>query len=246
MDEGMGRSVFLAGGAGAIGRRLVPLLVAANWRVVATTRSAEKAALLAAMGAEPAVLDVYDAEATMAALLAAKPTIVIHQLTDLPQTIDRETLAGALHRNARLREVGTRHLVAAAVAAGAKRLIAQSIAFAYAAGVVPHHEGDPLAVDLPGDAGISGRGVESLERQVLSAPVHGIVLRYGRIYGPGTGRDVAVGAAPVHVDAAAKAAALAMASSDTGVFNLAEDDGTVSSERAKRCLGWDAKWRAAL
>lgn len=243
MTDGAGRCVFLAGGAGAIGRRLVPLLIQAQWRVVATTRSPEKAAMLAAMGATPVVLDVYDAAATRDAVVAARPAIVMHQLTDLPLSIDRENMAAALERNARIRGEGTRNLVAAAVEARAERLIAQSIAFVYADGACPHVESDPLAVDAPGGPGISARGVACLERQILGAPLQSVVLRYGRLYGPGTDRDEATGAGPLHVDAAAGATVLATTCAETGVFNIAEDDGAVSSERAKRDLDWHAAWR---
>jgi nucleoside-diphosphate-sugar epimerase len=79
---------------------------------------------------------------------------------------------------------------------------------------------------------------------VLDAPLHGIVLRYGLFYGPGTGFDAAIGPASVHIDAAAKAAELAIAKAAPGIYNVAEADGTVSSEKAIRVLGWDAGWRA--
>jgi len=239
----MAGTVFLAGAAGAIGRRLGPMLVAAGWRVVGTTRSPDKAAQLAAMGVEPVVVDVYDAAALLRAVADAGPAIVMHQLTDLPAGLDPARMAAALIANARLREVGTRHLVAAAVAAGATRLIAQSIAFAYADGPLPHAEADPLAVAAEGRAGASARGVQSLEQQVLAAPLAGLVLRYGRLYGPGTGTDEASGAAPLHVDAAAHAAVLAAERGAPGLYNIAEDDGTVLSERAKAELGWSAAWR---
>jgi hypothetical protein len=91
---------------------------------------------------------------------------------------------------------------------------------------------------------VSARGVASLERQVLEAPLIGIVLRYGRLYGPGTGFDAPAGAAPLHVDAAAKAAALAVGQGTSGIYNVAEDDGAVTSDRAKRELGWSADWRS--
>jgi hypothetical protein len=92
--------------------------------------------------------------------------------------MDPSQMAEASARNARMREIGTRHLVAAAVTAGAKRLIAQSIAFAYAPGPLPYREDAPLNVDAPDRAGVSARGVASLESQVLNAPLEGIVLRY--------------------------------------------------------------------
>ena len=85
----------------------------------------------------------------------------------------------------------------------------------------------------------------SLERQVLDAPLEGIVLRYGLFYGPGSGFDAPVGPGAVHVDAAAKATELAITRALPGIYNVAEPDGAVSSEKAARILGWDASWRAA-
>jgi len=240
----MDGSLFLAGASGVIGRRLAPLLVAAGWRVVGTTRFAEKVPMLRALGVEPAVLDVYDARALRDAVAAARPEIVIHQLTDLPPGLDPSRMAEALVRNARLRDEGTRHLVAAAVRAGARRLIAQSIGFIYAQGPTPHHEGDPLLPESHPAYGGTVTGVMSLERQVLSAPLEGVVLRYGLLYGPGTGFAAPVGPGAVHVDAAAKAAELAVAHGPPGIYNVAEADGYASSEKAVQAFGWDSSWRS--
>jgi nucleoside-diphosphate-sugar epimerase len=236
--------LFLAGAAGAIGRRLAPLLVADGWRVIGTTRSAEKVPFLQAMGVEPVIVDVFETDALRDAVARAQPSVVVHQLTDLPPSLDPAKMAEARARNARLRDEGTRSLVSAAVNAGVKRLIAQSIAFAYASGPLPHLEGDPLDIGVEGGAGVSARGVASLERQVLEAPIEGIVLRYGRLYGPGTGSEEAAGQVPVHVDAAARAAQLAITRGAPGIYNIAEDDGAVLSEKAKQRLGWNAGWRA--
>jgi nucleoside-diphosphate-sugar epimerase len=239
----MNRNLFLAGATGAIGKRLVPLLIADGWRVVGTTRSPEKAVTLHDLGAEAVIVDVFDATALAAAVSQAGPTVVVQQLTDLPPGLDPAQMVEGTVRNARIRDEGTRHLVAAAVRAGVQQFVAQSIAFAYAGESLPHREGDPLAVEEEGRAGVSARGVASLERQVLEATFTGIVLRYGRLYGPGTGFEVPWGPAPVHVDAAAKAAALAVAHGAPGVYNFTEDDGTVTSEKAKRELHWTADWR---
>lgn len=239
----MSRTIFLAGASGVVGRRLVPILVAEGWRVVGTTRSRAKSAMLKDLGASPAVVDVFDEPTLRRTIVETRPDIVIHQLTDLPPGLDPTQMEGAAPRNARIRDEGTRNLLAAALAANVRRLVAQSIAFAYAVGPLPHGEQDALAIDAQGRAGISARGVASLERQVLEAPLQGIVLRYGRLYGPGTGSDVPSGAAPLHVDAAARAAALAVTGGEPGVYNVAEDDGVVSSEKAKSLLGWSADWR---
>jgi nucleoside-diphosphate-sugar epimerase len=241
----MAECIFLAGATGAIGRRLAPLYVAAGWRVVGTTRSAQKAALLRELGVEPLVLDVFDAAALHDALAAARPQVVVHQLTDLPPGLDPARMAEAVRHNARIRDEGTRNLVAAAVAAGARRMLAQSIGFAYAEGPLPHGEDAPLESDFDGPGGVTLRGVASLERQVLQAPLEGIVLRYGRFYGPGTGFETASGAAPLHVDAAAHAAALAVTHGAPGIYNIAETDGTLDCTKAQRALGWSADWRIA-
>src|SRR5579872_3168859 len=143
--------VFLAGASGAIGRRLVPLLIAAGHAVTGTTRSGEKANELRARGVDAVVVDVFDAKALREKVAAARPDAIIHQLTDLPQAIDPASLAEVLARNSRLRIEGTPNLVAAAQTAGVRRLVAQSIAFAYAPGREPHAESDPL-VSPHGDA----------------------------------------------------------------------------------------------
>jgi nucleoside-diphosphate-sugar epimerase len=239
----MSKSVFLAGASGVIGLRLALLLVSEGWRVFGTTRSADKAAQLRGLGVEPVIVDVFEAPALAEAVVKARPEVVVHQLTELPPGLDPLRMAEALAPNARIRDEGTRNLVDAAVRAGARRLVAQSVAFAYAPKDLPHGEDDPLAVDAEGRVGVSARGVASLERQVLEAPLTGIVLRYGRLYGPGTGFDAPAGAAPLHVDAAAKAAALAVGQGAPGIYNVAEDDGAVTSDRAKRELGWTADWR---
>lgn len=242
----MSHSLFLAGASGAIGRRLAPLLVVDGWRIVATTRSENKTAALRQMGVEPVVVDVFDADALREAVARARPSVVIHQLTDLPAGLDPNLMAAALPRNAQIRDEGTRNLIAAAVRVGVGRLIVQSIAFAYADGPRPHSEEDRLNIDAEGGARVSIRGIASLERQTLDAPLHAIVLRYGRLYGPGTGFDAASGPGPVHVDAAAQAARLAVTQGPPGIYNIAEDDGAVSSEKAKRLLGWSADWRSRL
>lgn len=239
----MAKRIFLAGASGAIGRRLAPLLVANGWLVVGATRSKSKIPQLEEMGVEPIVVDVFDAVALQHLLTEIQPEVVIHQLTDLPYALEASKMTEALTRNARLRDEGTRNLVAAAVQGGAKRLIAQSISFIYAEGSKPHQETDPL---LPVTHPVYGEtilGVMSLERQVIDAPLEGIVLRYGLLYGPGTGFDVPIAPGSVHVDAAAKAAELAVTHGQRGIYNVAETDGTTVSDKAIQSLGWDAAWR---
>jgi nucleoside-diphosphate-sugar epimerase len=239
----MKKCMFLAGASGAIGRRLAPLLVADGWRVVGSTRSANKAGMLREMGVEPALIDVFDAGALRKVVADVQPEVVMHQLTDLPHALEASKMADALVRNARLREEGTRNLVSAAVAAGAKRLIAQSISFIYAEGPLPHREEDPLLPVSHPVYGETSRAVMSLERQVIAAPLVGVVLRYGLFYGPGTGFDSPIAPGSVHVDAAARAAVLAITRADRGIYNVAEADVSVSSDKATRVLGWDSSWR---
>ncbi|MGB3486930.1 MAG: NAD-dependent epimerase/dehydratase family protein [Xanthobacteraceae bacterium] len=240
----MNHRIFLAGATGAIGQRLVPLLRTAGHHVAGTTRFEAKAATLRALGAEPVVVDVFDADALKQAVLAAKPDIVIHQLTDLPPGLDPAKMADALVRNARIRDEGTRNLLQAALAAGARRMIAQSIAWIYAPGTTPHLESDPLNVEADGSYNVSIAGVVALETQTLqSPPLDGIVLRYGQLYGPGTGRDAPQGTAPVHVDAAAQAALLAIDHGAPGIYNIAEPNDLVATDKARCDLGFDASFR---
>lgn len=239
------KCIFLAGASGAIGRRLTPLLLENGWRVFGSTRSKDKAAELKKMGVEPIVVDVFDADALRHYLQEIRPEVVIHQLTDLPYALEASKMTEALARNARLRDEGTRNLVAAAVHVGARRMIAQSISFIYDEGATPHRETDPLLPATHPVYGETVQGVMRLERQVIEAPLDGIVLRYGLFYGPGTGFDAPIAPGSVHVDAAAKAAELAVTRGLRGIFNVAEADGSVSSDKAIQSFGWDSGWRAA-
>jgi nucleoside-diphosphate-sugar epimerase len=236
--------VFLAGAAGAIGRPLARLLVAAGHAVTGTTRSVEKAGEIEAAGATAVVLDAYDGDAVRAAVVAARPDVVIHQLTDLPQVRDPATFPAALAANARLRILATPNLVVAARAAGARRFIAQSVAFAYAPGSTPFREGDPLEFAAEGTRAALVRGIVALEALTLCTPgIHGIVLRYGMLYGPGTWYEAPAGRGSVHVDAAAHAALLAVTRGEPGAYNIAEDDGAVAIDRGRAQLGFDPGFR---
>lgn len=233
----MGTNVFLAGATGAIGRRLTPLLLDAGYTVTALTRDPARARELERHGLAAVVGDVYDASGLRAAVAFANPEIVVHQLTDLPQAREDRADPKALERNARVRVEGTRQLVDAALRSGAKRIVAQSIAFAYTDGPEPHAEGDPL------DARTRA-SVIALERLVLeSPPLIGTVLRFGSFYGPGTWAHEPAGKVPVHVDAAAWATLLAIERSAAGIFNVAEDLGYATSARARERLGWNAQFR---
>jgi nucleoside-diphosphate-sugar epimerase len=217
--------IFLAGATGVIGRQLVPLLRGAGHEVVGTTRKPARAEALAAAGAEPVVVDVYDRDAIRDAVTAARPDVVIHQLTDLA---DQDFAA-----NARLRTEGTRNLVDAALAAGVKRIVAQSIAWIYAPGEGPADEDAPLDMELP-----AIKGVMALEGAVAELP-EWVVLRFGRLYGPGTwhapdgehARLARAGEFPatdewdalVHVADAAAASLLAL-DWPTGPVNVVDDE----------------------
>lgn len=222
--------IFLAGATGAIGRQLVPLLRRAGHEVIGATRTAPGESALAAAGARPVRLDVLEREAAIAALREVRPDAVIHQLTDL-STFDYEA-------NARLRVVGTRNLVDAALAAGVRRVVAQSLAFAYAPGAGPAREDDPLDVDAAPPRRGTVAAVAALERAVAEMP-EGVVLRYGLLYGPGTwyapggahagavraGKRAATPgvASFLHVEDAARAA-LAAIGWPAGVVNIVDDE----------------------
>lgn len=233
--------IFLAGAGGVIGRSLTPLLVKAGHSVAGTTRSADKADAIVALGAEPVVVDVFDADALTRAVKSAAPDVVIHQLTDLAFAPGTPRYAEGLARNARLRIEGTRNLAAAAQAAGIKRLIAQSIAFIYAPAPGLRVESDPLSDDPAMATTINA--VRVLEDTVLAMP-EGIVLRYGFLYGPGTWSPDKPRKPPaVHVDAAAQACVLALIKGQPGLYNIAEDDSYCSSDKAKRDFGFNAAFR---
>src|SRR5262249_30207135 len=160
------------------------------------------------------------------------------QLTDLAFAPGTPRYEEGLARNARLRIEGTRNLVAAARAANVTRMIAQSIAFIYAPGPGARVESDPLSTD-PGFLDTI-KAVEALEQGVLSLP-EGVVLRYGFFYGPGTwSPDKVLRTPAVHIDAAAQATILALNKAKYGIYNVAEDDPALSSEKAKRDFGFDA------
>ena len=235
--------IFLAGATGAIGRRLTPILLAAGHRVTGTTRSPDAARKLENAGLRAAVVDVYDASALQRAAIEAQPEVVVHQLTDLPQTFDEQQVAASYPRNARIRVEGTRNLIAAARAAGARRFIVQSIAFAYAASREPHVEDDPLNL-ADGPRVVTVRGAADMEGQVLASSMEAIVLRYGLLYGPGTWTEQQNHKPALHIDAAAQAAVLALTRGPPGIYNIADDDGAVSIEKARRELGFDPDFRS--
>jgi nucleoside-diphosphate-sugar epimerase len=235
-------NILVAGATGVIGRPLLKLLREAGHSVTGTTRSANKIADIEALGARGVVADAFDVDALYAAMVAARAGIVIHQLTDLPDISNPATMGEARQKNALLRIEGTRNLMAAATAANVWRVVAQSIAFVYAPGRKPYREGDPL--DGSEGQRVTIAGVKALEEAVLGAHgIDGIVLRYGRLYGPGTWFAEPRGPGPLTTDAAAYAALLAVMRGAPGIYNVAEDDGEFSIEKARREFGFDPGFR---
>jgi 2-alkyl-3-oxoalkanoate reductase len=243
--------VFVAGASGVIGRRLVPELVEAGHDVTGMTRQDGRAGALREQGADAVVCDVFDAPAVIEAVVAAKPEVVVHELTDIPKAIDYRRYAQVMAGNDRIRMEGTRNLVAAAREAGAGRMVAQSIAFAYAPEGGPvKDEADRLYVDAPDPLGPTIRALDDMERQVLGAAgIDGVVLRYGLFYGPGTtyaadGNTAArvrrhrfpvVGSGSgvysfIHVDDAASATVAAVERGEPGVYNVVDDEPAEISE----------------
>jgi nucleoside-diphosphate-sugar epimerase len=239
--------VLLAGATGAVGRRLLPLMVEAGHHVVATSRSAAAAQTLARAGAEPAVMDGLDAASVERVVRDARPEVIVHQMSALAAMGSnlRKFDADFALTN-RLRTEGTDHLIAAAGAAGVKRLVVQSYTGwpnARSGGPVKT-EDDPLDPTPTASSRRTLAGIRHLESTVTSAGgIDGLVLRYGSLYGPGTslGRDGSVTdlvrhrRMPVvgdgggiwsflHIDDAAGATLAAIERGDTGVYNVVDDD----------------------
>lgn len=239
-------NIFVAGGSGAIGRQLIPMLVHDGHDVTAMTRTAGGAARIEAMGARPVIGDVFDAARLTELARQSKPEIVIHQLTAFGAT-DADPLAETL----RVRTEGTRNLVAAAQNAGARRFVTQSISFIcrpVASGLTD--EDTPLHLDAPEAIRPLARAVAELEDRTLAGNrMEGVVLRYGWFYGPGTNYDPAdtiprairKGRMPIvgtgqgtysfiHVRDAATATVCALSKADPGIYNIVDDTPAKLSE----------------
>lgn len=237
--------ILVAGATGVIGRRLAALLVEAGHEVTGTTRSSKKAEDLRTLGVEPVVCDVLDHRALREAVVAVRPEVVVHELTDLPKAINPRKMEEQLAANDRLRREGTRNLVEAALSAGARRMVAQSIAFVYAprGGAVQAEEG-PLYLDAPWPWRRTVEAARELERLVTETNgIEGVVLRYGNLYGPGTAyapdgaiaelvrkRHLPIGGdgegifSFVHVDDAVRATVLALEQGVPGIYNIVDDE----------------------
>ncbi|MDX3844137.1 NAD-dependent epimerase/dehydratase family protein [Streptomyces europaeiscabiei] len=233
--------VLVAGATGVVGHPLVGALRARGHQVSALVRQGSRGR--APEADEVVVADALDRDAVLSAVSAARPEVVVHQLSAL--RLLRDDPRGAFALTALLRTEGTAHLVEAARAAGARRLVAQSIAFAAApAGEPVLDEGAPLYVDAPDPGWASTvRAVAELERQVTGSDMEGVVLRYGTLYGPRTAYartgttsgSVLAGRLPLpgggagimsflHVEDAVGAAVAGVEADATGVFHVTDDD----------------------
>jgi nucleoside-diphosphate-sugar epimerase len=245
--------VFVAGATGALGRALVPQLVARGHEVVGMTRSAAKQDLVRSLGARPVVADALDSEAVAQAVASAEPEVIVHQLTALSGPISirdarRPDRSFAVTMTNRLRTEATDHLLAAGRAVGARRFVAQSIAaFRFdRAGRPAQTEADPLDPNPPAALRTGQAAILYLERAVTTIEWgEGLALRYGAFYGPGTGISLAadaVVAAPVrkrrfpivgdgggvwshiHIEDAAAATAIAVERGRPGIYNIVDDE----------------------
>lgn len=239
--------VFVAGASGVVGRQLLPQLAAAGHQVIATTRNAQKAGELARLGAEPVIMDGLDGMAVGEAVGRAEPEAVIHQMTALTNASDLRHFDRAFATTNRLRTAGTDHLLTAARAAGTRLFIAQSYTGwpNVRTGGPVKTEADPLDDNVPTAQRQTLAGIRYLEQAVTSAPLTGIVLRYGALYGPGATDMMAalirkrrmpvVGGGTgiwsfTHTSDAAGAAVAALATGRAGVYNVVDDDPAPVSE----------------
>ena len=237
--------IFVAGATGALGRPLVSQLVAAGHEVTGMTRTPDKTAALRELGATPVLADALDRDVVIAAVRAADPDVVVHQLTAIGK-LDIRSPDRTFAATNRLRTEGTDNLLAAARAAGATRFVAQSYAgWPYArVGDLVKPEDAPLDPDPPAGLRETHAAIRYLEETVLSAKdVEGVVLRYGGFYGPGTGMAkggdqyeavrkrqfplVGDGGGVwslVHVEDAATATVAAIERGAPGIYNVVDDE----------------------
>ncbi|MGH3463510.1 MAG: NAD-dependent epimerase/dehydratase family protein [Kribbellaceae bacterium] len=239
--------VFVAGAAGAIGRRLIPQLVARGHQVTASTRGANKLDQLRALGAEPVIVDGLDATAVGEAIARSEPDAIVHQMTALAGKPNLRNFDKWFATTNKLRTAGTEHLLAAAKAAGVGKFVAQSYT-----GWSNIREGGPVKTeDDPFDPQPAKYQVESmaglqfLDRVIPAAPFEGIVLRYGSFYGPGASESlvelvrkrqmpiIGDGAGVwswIHLDDAAAATVAAVERGHRGIYNITDDEPAAVSE----------------
>jgi nucleoside-diphosphate-sugar epimerase len=244
--------VFVAGATGAIGKRLIPLLVEAGHQVFGMTRSSYKSEQIRASGATPVVADALDREAVRRAVCGAAPDVIVHELTAIPDKLDIRRFDQVFATTNRLRTEGLDYLLAAAQEAGCRRIVAQSYAgwmYAREGGPVKTEE-DRLDPNPP--AGIRGtfEALRYLENAVTKlSGMTGIALRYGSFYGPGNTlgsggamvneirkrRIPIVGSGGgvwsfIHIDDAARATARALEAGSSGIYNIVDDEPAPVSE----------------
>jgi nucleoside-diphosphate-sugar epimerase len=247
-------NIFVAGATGALGRQLVPQLVAGGHEVVGMTRSASKRDLVLSLGARPAVADALDPDAVAHVVAESEPEVIVHQLTALSGSIDLRHMDRTFALTNRLRTEGTDHLLAAGRAVGVRRFVAQSFAgwpTARTGGPVTS-EDDPLDPSPPDALRSTHDAIRHLEDAVTAASwTDGIVLRYGGFYGPGTSLSVkpdgeqvemirprkfpVVGGGGgvwsfIHIEDAAAATVAAVEHGERGVYNVVDDDPAPVSE----------------
>ena len=246
--------IFLAGATGALGRQLLPRLVERGHEVTGMTRSESKQQLVRELGGRPVVGDALDPESVAAAVAAAEPEVIVHQLTAIPHALDLRHFARDFAQTNRLRTEGTDHLLAAGRAVGARRFVAQSYApaiFARAGGPVKS-EDDPLDERPPDQMRATVDAIRYLESVVTGAGwAEGVVLRYGAFYGPGTNFSLGpqgtmveairkrqiplVGRAGgvwsfIHIEDAAEATVNAVEGRGCGIYNVVDDEPAAVAE----------------
>lgn len=247
--------VFVAGATGALGKQLVPMLVANGHDVIGMTRTDAKRDQLRGLGVQPVVADALDADAVGRAVGEAEPDVIVHELTAIPPKINMRRFEREFALTNRLRTEGTDHLLSAGRAAGVKRFVAQSNATLYARTGGPiKHEDAPLDADPPREMRQGIAALRHLEAAVTGADwTDGIVLRYGWFYGPGTsialdplGSQIEIvrkrqlpivgGGAGIwsfiHIQDAATATVAAVEGGPAGVYNVVDDEPAPVSEWA--------------
>jgi nucleoside-diphosphate-sugar epimerase len=237
--------IFVAGATGALGSRLVPLMISAGHSVVGLTRTAAKADAIRQTGAEAAVADALNRAAVVAAVASARPDVIVHEMTSLGAATDLRKFDQTFAATNRLRSEGVNNLLAAAKQAGTLRIVAQSFCgwpYAREGGPVKSEE-DPLDRAPPRELRRTLEAIRFLENAVTQWPdIEGVVLRYGAFYGPGTGlfdgplidqlrhrRVPLIGTADgwwsfLHIDDAAVATAIAVERAAPGIYNIVDDE----------------------
>ena len=239
--------VLVAGGTGVVGRQLIPQLIAAGHEVSATTRSQPKIDSLRAAGAEPYLLDGMDGAAVGMVVAQARPDVIVHEMTAIPPVMNFRSFERTFAATNRLRTTALDHLLGAARAQGVSRLIAQSYAGwpNVRTGGPVKTETDPLDPAPPAAMRSTLDAIRYLEQTVTSAPLAGLALRYGSLYGPGASevfvrllrrRQVPVigdGSGVwsfLHVTDAAAATVAAVCQGAPGVYNVVDDEPATVAE----------------